>query len=601
MADLRRGTIALLDVGESALNVILPEEIFDTTQETLVYNTATLNQALVDLEDGVLFPRVRANANNTVTQQSCYLAYLPTRFASLVIDNKGYTVRQMCVTLMQRCQDEGCLNLMNPLMNWLRLSLHATGPNDSGPPVMHINLVAPFLDQDLMQHRKAYRSVLSGLQVQTPGLEMAIAQFATVVNNQVTEAQTARLIRDLERDQPTTPAVKFDMLFNSLLNMLNVTSEQELPDLWFHFAASKKKQEFGTIRNSLENHARSDHSFGPFAPIPTPKLMSDLSSITFVGDHPEDTETGIQPFMAMDGAEEFRAAAQELARNYTMLAEGDVSITFADLENFKLPKDVKGHPTTYFELERSLIIFGNLLGAVLGNNHPLMSAYRRFWKTAQEEFKSRLYHEIDTRRVIKPVHILRSIQLIVFNWFTSKKLHRTPAVPQFHYILDRISMYMYTNPILPPNLYQLIAPRPTPKFPLPIPSIATQVTDDASTHSNMSSVTGATGTTGLTRGTFGTGHSRYGTAVANPSVDSTLLALLPPTVRIKDLLGTDDAPRNENNKPMCLSYHLRGLCFTNCRRVVDHSRPLTATDKVQLSNWVVDQLAKRRAAGAIPP
>jgi len=310
------------------------------------------------------------------------------------------------------------------------------------------------------------------------------------------------LIRDLERDQPTTPAVKFDMLFNSLLNMLNITSEQELPDLWFHFAASKKKQEFGTIRNSLENYARSDHSFGPFAPIPTPKLMSDLSSITFVGDHPDDTKTGIQPFMAMDGAEEFRAAAQELARNYTMLAEGDVSITFADLENFKLPKDVKGHPTTYFELERSLIIFGNLLGAVLGNNHPLTSAYRRFWKTAQEEFKSRLYHEIDTRRVIKPVHILRSIQLIVFNWFTSKKLHRTPAEPQFHDILDRISMYMYTNPILPPNLYQLIAPRPTPKFPLPIPSIATQVTDDASTHSNLSSVTGATGITGLTRGTL---------------------------------------------------------------------------------------------------
>jgi hypothetical protein len=35
-------------VGESALNVILPEENFNTTAETLVYNTATLNQALVD-------------------------------------------------------------------------------------------------------------------------------------------------------------------------------------------------------------------------------------------------------------------------------------------------------------------------------------------------------------------------------------------------------------------------------------------------------------------------------------------------------------------------------------------------------------------------
>jgi hypothetical protein len=284
-----------------------------------------------------------------------------------------------------------------------------------------------------------------------------------------------------------------------------------------------------------------------------------------------------------------------------MLAERDISISFADLKNFKLPKDVRGHPTTYFKLERSLIKFGNLFGAVLGNNHPLTSAYQRFWKTAQEEFKSWLYHEIDTRGVIKPVHILRSIQFIVFNWFTSKKLHRTPAEPQFHDFLDRTSMYMYTNPILPPNLYQLIAPRPNPKFPLPIPTIATHVTDDASTHLNMSSVTGATGTSGLTRGTLGTAQSRHGTVVANPSVDSTLIALLPPTVRIKDLLGTDDAPWNESNKPMCLSYHLWGLCYTNCRRIVDHSRHLTAADKAQLSNWVVDQLAKRRAAGAIPP
>jgi len=120
-------------VGKSALNAILPEEIFDTTAETFVYNTATLNQALVDLDDAALLPRVRKNANNAVTQQSRYLAYLPTRFTSLVIDNKGYTVRQMCGILMQQCQDKGCLDLMSPLMNWLRLSLHATGQNKSGP------------------------------------------------------------------------------------------------------------------------------------------------------------------------------------------------------------------------------------------------------------------------------------------------------------------------------------------------------------------------------------------------------------------------------------------------------------------------------------
>ncbi len=77
--------------------------------------------------------------------------------------------------------------------------------------------------------------------------------------------------------------------------------------------------------------------------------------ITFVEDHADDTKTGLQPFITMDSSEEFRAAAQELAHTYTMLSEWDVSISFSDLDNFTLPKDVRGHPTTFFELEKALV------------------------------------------------------------------------------------------------------------------------------------------------------------------------------------------------------------------------------------------------------
>jgi hypothetical protein len=308
-------------VGDTALNMILPEEIFDETPETLVYNMDTLNQELPGLDMNVLFPRVRANANNAVTRRSRFLAYLPTQFASLILDNKGYSVKRVWTTLIQRFQDDNCLDQMSPLIQGLRLTLHATGQNDTGSPVTHLELMSPFLDQDLANHRLPFCQVLWGLQPQTPGLETAIAQFATAINSQVAEAQTARLVRELERDQPTTPAAKFDMLFASLLNYLDVATEQELPDFWFRFAAAKKKKEFGTVRDALENYAKGAQSFGPSAPFPTPKLLSDLSLITFVGDHADDTKTGLQPFMAMDGSEEFGAAAHELARTYMMLSK----------------------------------------------------------------------------------------------------------------------------------------------------------------------------------------------------------------------------------------------------------------------------------------
>jgi hypothetical protein len=90
-------------------------------------------------------------------------------------------------------------------------------------------------------------------------------------------------------------------------------------------------------------------------------------------------------------------------------------------------------------------------------------------------------------------------------------------------------------------------------------------------------------------------------SVANPNLDPSLVSLLPPTVRIKDVIGNDEVPKNEAGYPMCLSFHTRGVCFSNCRRTRDHERPLTANDKTILSNWVIDTLAKRRAAGAIPP
>jgi hypothetical protein len=258
---------------------------------------------------------------------------------------------------------------------------------------------------------------------------------------------------------------------------------------------------------------------------------------------------------------------------------------------------LRAHPSNYFELEKRLGTFSNLLGTILGKRHPLTTHYRDFWKTYSSEFKGRFHHEIDIRRVIKPVHILCSLQLVVFKWFSTKKLHWAPADPPFLDILDRISLHLYTNPTLPPALYQAVYQK-NQKTPL-IPGQNTIVSDDASTTSAVSALTCATGLTGTSRYTSTT--SRYGPAVTNPNPDPNLQALLPVVVRIKDLLGTDEHPKNVANSPMYLSYHIRGICFANCRRLRDHDRPLTAADKNILSNWVVDQLAKCRAAGAITP
>jgi hypothetical protein len=91
-----------------------------------------------------------------------------------------------------------------------------------------------------------------------------------------------------------TPSTKFGLLLDSLKILLNVHEEANLPEFWFQFAAAPKKQEFSIIRDYLESYSRSLQSFIPIAPVPTPKLHSNLVTISFVADHPDDLKTGLQ-------------------------------------------------------------------------------------------------------------------------------------------------------------------------------------------------------------------------------------------------------------------------------------------------------------------
>jgi hypothetical protein len=144
-------------VGDTAMNVLLPEEIFDELPETLVYTADTLVQELPNLDVAALFPRIRQNAaNEAALRRSRFLTYLPTRFANLILDNKGYTPKQVLYIHIQQFQAEGCMEAMTPLLIWLHITLHATGQNDTGPPASHLTLTSPFIDQDLINHRNPF-------------------------------------------------------------------------------------------------------------------------------------------------------------------------------------------------------------------------------------------------------------------------------------------------------------------------------------------------------------------------------------------------------------------------------------------------------------
>jgi hypothetical protein len=84
-----------------------------------------------------------------------------------------------------------------PILNWLRVSFHATQLNSRGPPATHITLTAPFSDQDLSTHRLTLlHTALPGLLItHQGGLDTALVQMAHAIGAQATEARTAHLAR----------------------------------------------------------------------------------------------------------------------------------------------------------------------------------------------------------------------------------------------------------------------------------------------------------------------------------------------------------------------------------------------------------------------
>jgi hypothetical protein len=169
------------------------------------------------------------------------------------------------------------------------MTLHASNANSRGPPVTALALVAPFVDQDLANHRQTLlHNALPNLHDKNDtGLNAAIIRMANAVSSQADEAHTARLAREIERDQPTLPSSKFNLLFTVLKSLLNVQDEAELPEFWFTLAAAPKKQEFSIVREALDVFSKSEQAYINTAPIPLPKLVSDLTTITFVSDHPD--------------------------------------------------------------------------------------------------------------------------------------------------------------------------------------------------------------------------------------------------------------------------------------------------------------------------
>jgi len=537
------------------------------------------------------------------------LMCLPARYVPLMLDPAGYTLGQTWNILYQAIVDADDLQTCQVLVNWLRVASTSTMTqvpglrNVVGPSTLNVTLNAPIADGVLINHRlNLLRQVLPALFRPSNPFEAAITQMAVAVTENTNDNRVAREQKAAAATAPKLPSDKFGVTLPMLLEYLNIADEGNLPDLWHKLAECTKRQEFHVICEQLQLYARSPQAFTTSLPVVSAKLAQDIINFNFVGDTLDDIKTGLQPFVIASGSAEHRQANLEIAQMYGLLTSGDHSIMLADIEQLKA-KEVQSIPLSYYELERSLGMFGNLLGTVLGSTHVITQAYRDFWNLLTISFRDQTQQAIDDKRFIKPAHILRSVHLECYMWFSQRKMRQQPKTPDFAAILHSIIRHNYVVPHLPPALYRLAYPKinmPTPSF--DTPSLGTASTGSTS-NSGTSVVSGLTAATLASEGSSSAKRGPQGTYLANLTPDRDLQVLVDYGTKLTDLIGNDPPPMLDDGvTPICLSYYVRTGCWSNCKRAPSHGRQLTASEKLRLTTYIQNQTQKLRTRlnGASP-
>jgi hypothetical protein len=601
LGDLVQGMASIVGFPENAFDIVT---LRARTEDFILQHLEELNPVL---------PPEPQNPDDVTIQEihTRRLAYLPAVYVPLFLSSNGYTIRQaweiLLPALHQRQERETCLMLIT----WLRAASMGSAlplPLHIGAPAITTFLQAPPADEYLLTHRnQILRNALPHLSAPPHTLEVALSQMAAALITQTNDSRQAREQKAARDLAPKLPSERFTITLPVLLDLLQIPNEVDLPPLWHRWANCMKKQEVQVLQDSLDAYARSNEAFSHAVPIITLRLVQDLLSFTFMGQSADDIKTGLQPFIITDGNAEFRQTNAEVARIYGLINSGDATCSLTDLEVLGT-KEVRSVPLTYWEMETSLGMFGNLLGVVIGSNHPLTLAFRDFWLLLKTNVRDDLHAAIEYKGYVKPTHILRSLQLMCYTWFAHRRAHLTPPPTDMKTIINQIIMQIYVLPHLPPQLYHLAYPKKPTSNSLPgsvgtTASLSSGITPSSqsnnsnTSHSNSSN---ASTVSGLTLQTLPPPTPARGSVVMNQHPIATVQALIPHTLKLKDLIGNSPPPKLDDGGEMCLSFLTRNTCWSNCKRAAHHRSNLTSLEQQRLENYITTrkQLYDARRAAA---
>jgi len=587
------------DVDEGVPEIVqLNETLFGLTGTVNVATLAHHKSTLESEPDTVILP-VRGNDEaQTESIKARISAFIPFSLVPLLIE-KNLNAREAFLIVAAHIDALGAQAECAPLLAFLRVagtysaadsvanSLMEPGPTFRSEKQLTKYMMRKVLYRDLPE--------LRGGGVARPDAATAAltSAVATLTDHQV-RADEANQRRREEEDKPKTITESFGSLTaQRLLVMCQKELEEELPILYTRLANKKKREDFVTIVQQTVEEA-AELLGGGHVPVITPGIMGLIKSFRFHGNDDTDIGSGVLPlaFVPPGGnsgkARARRVEANESATLYgNMMSTEGQHISSADAQALS---KTKGYvPSKWTEATVQLKAYLPVLASMVGTNHPLFRAYQRGVNLYAD--KAIMIQEALDDRVgerLGPGLFVYSFQIKLKGWFENQWGSREQfRVPDFEdglwrYLLERNLEWLPSYQEIPELVH---LSRPVAPELAPAPSGA-----------------GGSGGGGRT-------GPKGPSATSNPAQERVVNTKPDPRLRehnemctrirewkvgkaVKAMLAKGKAvPTDEQGRDRCLTFHLKGACFTGCKHKHDHKPITSGAGADKLYEWCQEAYA----------
>jgi len=504
------------------------------------------------------FAAVDADTELVRVRRTCFVppAFVPAFLASQLTPKEAW--QQVGSRIINENREADCV----ALLDFLRVSMTRSGVGLLSSLAVQAP-TAPVADAVLLNHRRRIiERDFPALNAALPQLQQnLIAQELSVL---VADNRTARVEDEIRRQKDTAKPLTDlvgDHGLDYLLRICGVQAEHELPPLWSALKSAKKHNRLNVLQHSIDvAKLQCDEPEMQF--IATPALLQAIVNMTFGMSQTDSITTGLQPFVL---GEQMESTAREALYTYEALYSGGSAPSSTDIA--ALMKATITPPKHHFQARHMLRRSEILCRELFGPQHPSVVTLQSFC-IRYSSLESQLHRQAMTQpREYLPTIILRHVSLHMSHYFQRIKLNPNAAFPSIADFWDDLLVDGNWERPVPPQVLSQLGMRPTGGVPTAGAAAGGAAAGGAAVPGAGWAVPPASGAAGaaptrMSNPNFNSIFQPYldmRTVTCKSLKDKIVEGVLPPLPSSKGFSGN-----------MCLAYHTKGTCMTNCRCVLDH-------------------------------